>query len=196
MLDDTDLIKVVIADDEPLIRMDLKELLEEASTYKVVAEAKDGIEAVSVVLQNKPDIIFMDIRMPNKDGIEAAQEIHAKAPKRIPIIMLTAYSQPELYERASEAGVFAYLTKPLRKADLAPAIEIAMARALEMHTLHNEISDLKDKLEVRKLVEKAKGLLMKKYDLDEATAYRRMQKAAMDQRSGIKEVAEAILAGN
>lgn len=192
-LQEQDLIRVVIADDEPLIRMDLKELLEEASTCKVVAEAKDGAEAVSAVQEHQPDIVFMDIRMPNKDGIEAAKEIQASLKKRVPIIMLTAYSQPELYEEASKAGVFAYLTKPLRKADLAPAIEVAMARALEMHQLHDEISNLNHKLEIRKLVEKAKGALMKKYDLDEPTAYRRIQKAAMDQRSGIKEVAEAIL---
>jgi len=192
-LQEQDLIRVVIADDEPLIRMDLKELLEEASTCKVVAEAKDGAEAVAAVQEHQPDIVFMDIRMPNKDGIEAAREIQSILKKRVPIIMLTAYSQLELYEEASKAGVFAYLTKPLRKADLAPAIEIAMARALEMHQLHDEISDLNHKLEIRKLVEKAKGVLMKKYDLDEPTAYRRIQKAAMDQRSGIKEVAEAIL---
>lgn len=192
-LQDQDLIRVVIADDEPLIRMDLKEILEEASTCKVVAEAKDGVEVIKAVDEYKPDIVFMDIKMPNKDGIEAAKEIQNSLKKRVPIIMLTAYSQPELYEEASKAGVFAYLTKPLRKADLAPAIEIAMARALEMHQLQDEISALNHKLEVRKLVEKAKGVLMKRYDLDEATAYRRIQKAAMDQRSSIQEVAQAIL---
>jgi len=193
MLEDQDLIRVIIADDEPLIRMDLKELLEEASTYKVVAEAKDGNEAVKVINEYKPDIVFMDIRMPNKDGIAAAKEVQQLIKKRVPIIMLTAYSQPELYEEASRAGVFAYLTKPLRKADLVPAIEIAMARALEMHELQNEIDDLSHKLETRKIVEKAKGMLMKKYDLDEATAYRRLQKAAMDQRTGIREVSEKVL---
>ena len=192
-IQEQDLIRVVIADDEPLIRMDLKELLEESSTCKVVAEAKDGNEAVKAVNEFMPDIVFMDIRMPNKDGIEAAKEIQASLKKRVPIIMLTAYSQPELYEEASKAGVFAYLTKPLRKADLAPAIEIAMARALEMHQLQDEISDLEHKIEVRKLVEKAKGVLMKKYELDEPTAYRRIQKAAMDQRSSLQEVAQSIL---
>ena len=190
---DQDLIKVVIADDEPLIRMDLKELLEEASTYKVVAEAKDGNEAVAAINDHEPDIVFMDIRMPNKDGIEAAKEVQEKIKRRVPIIMLTAYSQPELYEEASKAGVFAYLTKPLRKPDLAPAIEIAIARAMEMTELKGELDKLTGKLETRKIVEKAKGLLMKKFDIDEPTAYRRIQKAAIDQRSNLRAISEAIL---
>jgi len=194
-MQDQDLIKIVIVDDEPLIRMDLKELLEEASTCKVVAEAKDGAEAIEVIKANQPDIVFMDIRMPNMDGIEAARQVSQSASRRIPIIMLTAYSQPELYEEASKAGVFAYLTKPLRKADLAPAIEVAMARALELQNLQAEIDALNSKLETRKLVEKAKGVLMKKFSLDEATAYRRIQKAAMDKRSSLKIVSEEILAG-
>jgi len=194
-MQDQDLIKIVIVDDEPLIRMDLKELLEESSTCKVVAEAKDGAEAIEVIKANQPDIVFMDIRMPNMDGIEAARQVSQSASRRIPIIMLTAYSQPELYEEASKAGVFAYLTKPLRKADLAPAIEVAMARALELQNLQAEIDALNSKLETRKLVEKAKGVLMKKYSLDEATAYRRIQKAAMDKRSSLKAVSEEILAG-
>ena len=189
-----DIIRVVIADDEPLIRMDLKELLEEASTCHVVAEAKDGDEAIKLVQEHNPDIVFMDIRMPNKTGIEAAQELQKVSAKRVPIIMLTAYSQPELYEEASKAGVFAYLTKPLRKSDLAPAIEVALARALEMTELQDEINDLNNKLETRKIVERAKGILMKKYDIDEPTAYRRLQKTAMDERKGIKEVAEGVLA--
>lgn len=194
-LNDQDLIKVIIADDEPLIRMDLKELLEETSTYKVVAEAKDGNEAIAAINEHKPDIVFMDIRMPNKDGIQAAKEIQQQLGRRVPIIMLTAYSQPELYEEASKAGVFAYLTKPLRKADIPPAIEVAMARAVEMYGLQDEIDRLNDKLEIRKLVEKAKGVLMKKFGIDESAAYRRIQKTAMDQRLGLKEVSESILNG-
>ncbi len=190
---DLDLIRVVIADDEPLIRMDLKELLEEASTYKVVAEAKDGDEAVQAINEHRPDIVFMDIRMPNKDGIQAAKEVQEKLNIRVPIIMLTAYSQPELYEEASKAGIFAYLTKPLRKPDLAPAIEVALARSLEMQELRGEIDKLNNKLETRKLVEKAKGVLMKKFGLDETTAYRRIQKAAMDQRSDLKAISQTIL---
>ena len=149
-----DIIRVVIADDEPLIRMDLKELLEEASTCHVVAEARDGEEVIALVQEHNPDIVFMDIRMPNKTGIEAAKELQEVSKKRVPIIMLTAYSQPELYEEASKAGVFAYLTKPLRKSDLAPAIEIALARALEMYELQDEIHSLNSKLETRKVVEK------------------------------------------
>lgn len=188
-----EMIRVLICDDEPLIRMDLKELLEESSTYRVVAEIKDGSELVDAINQNKPDIVFLDIRMQEMDGIEAAKQVQAKIKRRVPIIMLTAYSQPELYEEASKAGVFAYLTKPLRKPDLAPAIEIALARALEMQELTKEVSDLSNKLETRKLVEKAKGALMQKYGLDEPTAYRRIQKAAMDERSSIKAVAENIL---
>ncbi len=194
-LNDQDLIKVIIADDEPLIRMDLKELLEETSTYKVVAEAKDGNEAIAAINEHKPDIVFMDIRMPNKDGIQAAKEIQQQLGRRVPIIMLTAYSQPELYEEASKAGVYAYLTKPLRKADIPPAIEVAMARAIEMYGLQDEIDRLNDKLEIRKLVEKAKGVLMKKFNIDESAAYRRIQKTAMDQRLGLKEVSESILNG-
>lgn len=193
MVLEEDLIRVVIADDEPLIRMDLKELLEEASTCQVVAEARDGTEVIELVKQHEPDIVFMDIRMPNKDGIEAAKELQGTVKRRVPIIMLTAYSQPELYEEASKAGVFAYLTKPLRKADLAPAIEVAMARALEMYQLQSEIDSLNNKLETRKLVEKAKGLLMKKYEIDEPTAYRRLQKTAMDERVGLREVAQKII---
>ncbi len=173
--------------------MDLKELLEEASTYKVVAEAKDGDEAVQAINEHRPDIVFMDIRMPNKDGIQAAKEVQEKLNIRVPIIMLTAYSQPELYEEASKAGVFAYLTKPLRKPDLGPAIEVALARSLEMQELRGEIDKLNNKLETRKLVEKAKGVLMKKFGLDETTAYRRIQKAAMDQRSDLKAISQTIL---
>ena len=188
-----ELIKVVIADDEPLIRMDLKEMLEESSTYKVVAEAKDGNEAIEAIKKHDPDVVFMDIRMPNKDGIDAAKEIQENINKRVPIIMLTAYSQPELFEAASDAGVFGYLTKPMRKADLAPVIEVAMARAIEVQDLEEEVNKLSYKLEARKMVEKAKGVLMKKFGIDEASAYRRIQKTAMDNRTSLKAVAEEIL---
>lgn len=190
---DTDLIKVLIADDEPLIRMDLRELLEESSTYKVIAEARDGAEAIDLARKHDPDVIFLDIRMPEVDGLSAARTIQEVLGRRVPIIMLTAYSQRELFEEAANAGVFAYLTKPLRKTDLAPAIEIALARALEQQDLLDEIHDLKDKIEVRKLVEKAKGVLMKERSWDEPTAYRYIQKASMDKRLSLKEVAQEIL---
>lgn len=185
-------LKVLIADDEPIIRMDLKELLS-SEGHEVVAEAKNGQEALDLALEHRPDLIFLDIRMPNTDGLEAAEQIMDKLDRKIPIIMLTAYSQPELYERASELGVFAYLTKPIRESELKPAIEIAQARSREMMALLDEIESLNDKLELRKLVEKAKGVLMKKLGLDEPTAMKNLQKAAMDQRLSLKEVAEAVL---
>lgn len=188
-----DLINVLIADDEALIRMDLKELLEESSTYQVVAEAKNGVEAVVAAKEMKPDVIFLDIRMPEMDGIEAAKKISSEIKRRIPIIMLTAYSQPDLYEEASKAGVFAYLTKPLRKPDIAPAIEIAISRAMEMQELTSEVNKLNNKLETRKIVEKAKGYIMNNEGVDEATAYRSIQKVAMDKRWSLKKVAQTIL---
>ena len=186
-------LKVLIADDEPLIRMDLKELLIE-SGYEVIAEAKDGLEAVQFAKDYDPDLIFLDIKMPNMNGIEAANKIQDELGKRLPIIMLTAYSQPDLYQEASEAGIFAYLTKPLRKSDLNPAIQVAMARAAEVDALFGEVADLEEKLETRKLVERAKGILMTKLGLDEINAMKNLQKTSMNQRVSIKEVAQAIIA--
>ena len=190
---DQDVIRILIADDEPLIRMDLKEMIEEDFSYKVVAEGKDGAEAVELAQEINPDIIFLDIMMPNKTGIEAAREINENLKRRVPIIMLTAYSQRELIEEASEAGVFAYLTKPLRKTDLVPAIEVAISRALEFEDLSDEIKSLKGKIESRKLVEKAKGIIMKETGMTEPEAYRHLQKRAMDERSSLKAVAESVL---
>ncbi len=189
-----DAIRVLVADDEPLIRMDLKEMLEETPYYTVVGEAKDGLEAYELAKRLDPDVIFMDIMMPQMTGIEAARKLRETLNRRIPIIMLTAYSQRELYEEASEAGVFGYLTKPLRKADLGPAVEIAISRAIELEDLSDEVKSLADKLETRKLIEKAKGALMRETGIDEANAYRIMQKRAMDQRTSLKAVAEAVLA--
>jgi len=186
-------LRVLIADDEPLIRMDLKELLIE-SGFDVVAEAKDGLEAVEFAKEYDPDLIFLDIKMPNMNGIEAANKIQDELARRLPIIMLTAYSQPDLYQEASEAGIFAYLTKPLRKSDLNPAIQVAMARAAEVDALFGEVVDLEEKLETRKLAERAKGILMVKLGLDEINAMKNLQKASMNQRVTIKEVAEAIIA--
>ncbi len=191
-MDDTEQLRVLIADDEPLIRMDLKEILEE-SGYKVVAEAKDGAEAVEYAKTKDPDIIIMDIRMPNMGGLEAAEQIKNELGSGVPIVMLTAYGQPELYEKASDLGVFAYLTKPLRKADLFPAMEVAISRACEMEGLAFEVEELKEKLAVRKLIERAKGHLMSAHGLDEETAMRNLQKASMNQRKSMKEVAQDIL---
>ena len=184
-----ELINVLIVDDEPLIRMDLKEMLLESLVYNVIGEAKDGEEAIKYLQESEPDIIFMDIRMPNLDGISAAKAIQENASKRIPIIMLTAYSQTDLVEQAGEAGVFAYLTKPLRKPDLVPAIEISLARAVEFQKLQSEL----DKLTTRKLVERAKGLLMDRFGISEPVAYRRLQKEAMDKRMNLKEMSEIVL---
>ncbi len=189
-----DAIRVLVADDEPLIRMDLKEMLEETPYYKVVGEAKDGLEAYELAKRLDPDVIFMDIMMPQMTGIEAARKLRETLNRRIPIIMLTAYSQRELYEEASDAGIFGYLTKPLRKSDLGPAIEIAISRAIELEDLSDEIKSLGEKLESRKLIEKAKGALMRETGIDEGSAYRIMQKRAMDQRTSLKAVAEAVLA--
>ncbi len=188
-----DAIRVLVVDDEPLIRMDLKEMLEESPYYSVVAEAKDGMEAYELAKRLDPDVIFMDIMMPGMTGIESARKIKETINRRIPVIMLTAYNQREYFEEASEAGVFAYLTKPLRKADLGPAIEIAISRAIELEDLSDEVKTLSEKLETRKLIEKAKGALMRETGIDEGTAYRMMQKRAMDQRSSLKAVAEAVL---
>lgn len=190
---DEHLIKVVIVDDEPLIRMDLKEMLHESLVYKVVGEAKDGIEVLELVKDKEPDIIFMDIRMPKQDGITTAKQIQEAFSHTIPIVMLTAYSQQDLIEQASDAGVFAYLTKPLRKPDLIPAIEISLARASEMRELRQQVNTLKEKMETRKMVERAKGLLMNKFDIPEQVAYRKLQKEAMDKRMSLKEIAQILL---
>lgn len=190
---DEHLIKVFIVDDEPLIRMDLKEMLHESLVYKVVGEARDGSEVLELIKLKEPDIIFMDIRMPKQDGITTAKQIQENFNKVIPIIMLTAYSQQDLIEQASAAGVYAYLTKPLRKPDLIPAIEISLARALEMRELRQEVDNLREKMETRKLVERAKGLLMTRFDIPEQVAYRKLQKEAMDKRMSLKEIAEILL---
>lgn len=190
---DEGLISVLIVDDEPLIRMDLREMLLESLVYNVIGEAKDGEEAIKFVKEQEPDIIFMDIRMPNLDGIKASQAIQEEASKRIPIVLLTAYSQIDLIEQASKAGVFAYLTKPLRKPDLIPAVEIALARSLEVQKLESEVNNLKDKIETRKLVEKAKGLLMERFGITEVVAYRKLQKEAMDKRMNLKEMSQLVL---
>ena len=183
-------IKVVIADDESIIRMDLKTLLEEMG-HDVVGEAADGQKALDLARTLKPDVVIMDIKMPVMDGLDAAKIISGE--KIAPVVLLTAYSQKDLIERAKEAGVFGYLVKPFQESDLVPAIEIAIARYLEVQELQESLGDLEGKLETRKIVERAKGILMDKHKLNEADAFRRIQQQSMNQRRSMKQIAEAII---
>jgi|GEM_PF-23391 response regulator NasT len=183
-------LRILIADDEPLIRMGLKTMLEEHG-YQVVAEASDGDEAVALAHKTSPDLIFMDIKMPGVDGIAAASAIMARSPK--PIILLTAWSERDLVQRAQEAGVLAYLVKPVREAELVPAIEVAMARFAELRALQQEVGTLKETLETRKLVERAKGILMQREGLDEQEAFQRIQRQSRNTRTPMREIARAIL---
>jgi len=183
-------IRVLIAEDEPIVRMDIKELLE-GQGYEVVGEAADGQIAIDLARKLKPDVIIMDIRMPNLDGIEAAKILTQE--EIAPIIFLTAYSDKELVEKAKEVGVIAYIVKPFKESDLFPAIEIAIARFREFQLLRKEVADLKDALETRKLVDRAKGLLMDREGLKEHEAFRLIQKASMDKRKPMKEIAQAII---
>ena len=181
---------VVIAEDEALIRLDLREMLEEEG-YQVAAEAADGESAVALVLEHRPDLAVLDVKMPRLDGISAAEQIAAA--RAAPVVMLTAFSQRELVERARAAGAMAYLVKPFTKADLVPAIEMAMARYDELTTLEREVSDLRERLETRKLVDRAKGALQDRRGLDEAAAYRWIQRTSMDRRMTMREVAELVV---
>jgi two-component system, response regulator PdtaR len=183
--------RVVIAEDEALIRLDLKEMLEEEG-YVVVAEAGDGEQAVALTQQHRPDLVVLDVKMPRLDGISAAERIAAA--RLAPVVVLTAFSQRELVDRARDAGAMAYLVKPFTKADLMPALEMAMARYDELTTLEAEVGDLRERLETRKLVDRAKGLLQARRGLDEAAAYRWLQRASMDQRSSMRATAERVIA--
>jgi response regulator NasT len=182
--------KVVIADDESIIRMDLKEMLSVLG-YQVVGEAGDGRQAINLARELKPDLVIMDIKMPEMDGISAAKVLTEE--KIAPVLLLTAYSQQELVAGAKEAGVVGYIVKPFRQDELLPAIEIALSRFKEFRELEKEMGDLKDTLEARKVIERAKGVLMDQYGLKEADAFRRIQKLSMDTRKSMKEIAEAIL---
>ena len=184
--------RILIADDEALIRQDIKEILAEQG-YDVIAEAKDGYHALELAKETLPDLMILDIKMPNINGLEAAEEIQIALNKRIPTVILTAYNQPELIQKAGDIGAFAYLTKPVKPQDLIASIETAKYRAKEMESLHHDISDLKEKLEVRKIVEKAKGIIMKKMSLDEPEAMHYLQKKSMDDRVAIKAVAQQII---
>jgi AmiR/NasT family two-component response regulator len=182
--------RVVIAEDEAIIRLDLKEMLEEEG-YSVVAEAGDGETAVSLADQHRPDLVILDVKMPVLDGISAAERIVSG--RMAPVLVLTAFSQRELVERARDAGAMAYLVKPFSRADLVPAIELAVSRHEEMAALEREVASLSDRLETRKLVERAKGVLQQRLDLTEPQAFRFIQKASMDRRLTMKELAESVI---
>ncbi|WP_435243942.1 ANTAR domain-containing response regulator [Streptomyces cucumeris] len=182
--------RVVIAEDEALIRLDLKEMLEEEG-YSVVGEAGDGERAVALALEHRPDLVILDVKMPVLDGISAAERI---AGERIaPVLMLTAFSQRELVERARDAGAMAYLVKPFSKSDVVPAIEMAVSRFTELKTLEQEVADLSQRLETRKLVDRAKSVLQTQYGLTEPAAFRWIQKTSMDRRLSMQQVAEAVI---
>jgi response regulator NasT len=181
--------RVLIAEDEALIRMDMREMLVEEG-HDVVGEARDGSEAIELARELKPELIFMDVKMPGMDGIAAASIISAE--RIAPVVMVTAFSQARYIEEASAAGAMGYLVKPFSKKDILPAMAVAAARFAEARALESEVSDLEERLETRKLVERAKGLLMQK-GVSEPEAFRRLQKLAMDRRKSLREVAEAVL---
>jgi response regulator NasT len=181
----------VIAEDEALIRMDLAEMLAEEG-YDVVGQAGDGETAVELAEQHRPDLVVLDVKMPRLDGIAAAQRI---ASQRIaPVVILTAFSQRDLVERARDAGAMAYLVKPFTKNDLVPAVEMAISRFAELQMLEAEVVDLTDRLETRKLVDRAKGVLQEQLSLSEPDAFRWIQKTAMDLRLSMRQVAEGVIA--
>ena len=183
--------RVLVAEDESLIRLDLAEMLAEEG-YQVVGEAADGATAVRLAEELRPDLVVMDVKMPVLDGISAAEQIVAQ--RIAPVLILTAFSQRELVERARSAGAMAYLVKPFVKADLVPAIEMALSRHEEITQLEQEVADLTDRLETRKLVDRAKGLLQNRFGLTEPDAFRWIQKAAMDKRTSMREVAQVVIA--
>lgn len=189
MADTTNQRRVVVAEDEALIRMDIVETLRE-SGFDVVAEAGDGLQAVALVKEHKPDLLVMDIKMPNLDGLGAAEQL---VDEKVAIVLLTAFSQRELVERANEAGAMAYVVKPFTPNDLIPAVEIALSRHSQLVALEHEISDLNERFETRKLVDRAKGLLNEKMNLSEPEAFRWIQKASMDRRLTMQEVAQTVI---
>ncbi len=183
--------RVLIAEDETIIRLDVRALLEKAG-HQVVAEARDGVEAVALAAEHEPDLIVMDVRMPQLDGIAAAREITAA--RAVPIVMLTAHAEGDLVARASEAGAFGYLVKPFREVDLLPAIDTARARFDELAALRGEAADLAEALASRKAVERAKGILMRQEGIDEAEAFRRIRSASQKTGRQMRVVAEALIA--
>ena len=185
--------RVVIADDESIIRMDLREMLTNLG-YLVVGETGDGISAVNLARELRPDLVIMDVKMPDLDGIQAAKILTEE--RIAPVLLLTAFSQQELIEGAKEAGVVGYIVKPFRESELVPAIEVALARFREFKALEKELADTRNILETRKIVERAKGVLMDTQGLKEAEAFRKIQKLSMNTRKSMREVAEAILLAN
>ncbi len=182
--------RAVVAEDEALIRMDIVETLVEGG-YQVVGEAANGEEAIAVTREHSPDVVVMDIKMPVMDGISAAETIVKE--RLAPVVLLTAFSQTELVERARDAGAMAYVVKPFTPADLLPAVEIARSRHTEIRALEAEIADINERMETRKRVERAKGLLMEKMQLNEPEAFRWIQKTSMDRRLTMREVADAVI---
>jgi two-component system, response regulator PdtaR len=185
--------RVVVAEDEALIRLDLKEMLEEDG-YEVVGEAGDGETAVRLAREAHPDLVVLDIKMPGLDGLSAAERISEE--RLAPVLILTAFSQRELVERAAQAGAMGYLVKPFQKGDVVPAIELAVARYQERRALEHEVEDLAERLETRKLVDRAKGILMDRYGMTEADAFRFLQKTAMDERLQMREIATRVVDGD
>ena len=183
-------LRIVIADNESLIRLDIREMLEDAG-HEVVGEAVNGRRAVELTRQHRPDLVLMDIKMPEMDGITAAGKIYAD--KIAPVILLTAFSQPDIVDKAKDSGVLGYLVKPVQESQLFPAIEIALSRWQEMQGLEDELEKLKDSLETRKLIDRAKGIIMAAHKLGEQEAYRRMQQYAMQKRVPLKDVAQSII---
>ncbi|WP_122821110.1 ANTAR domain-containing response regulator [Varibaculum vaginae] len=182
--------KVLVAEDETLIRLDIVETLTEAG-YEVVAEAGDGEAAYQAALEYQPDLCVMDVKMPKMDGITAAEKILKEI--SCAVVMLTAFSQKELVERARDAGAMAYVVKPFTPAELLPAVEIAVSRHHEIQSLENEVADLQDRFETRKLVDRAKGLLMENMEMSEPEAFRWIQTTSMNRRLSMREVAEAVI---
>lgn len=190
MTTETESRRVLVAEDESLIRLDIVETLT-AAGFEVIAEAADGEEAVRLALELEPDLCVLDVKMPKIDGISAAEKILKEVP--CAIVMLTAFSQKELVERARDAGAMAYVVKPFSPADLIPAVEIAFTRHQEMEALEDELADMTDRFETRKRVDRAKGLLMKNMGMTEPEAFRWIQKTSMDRRLSMREVADAII---
>jgi len=181
-------LRILVAEDEAIIRLDLVEMLTDAG-YQVVAEATNGLEAIAFAKEHNPDIAILDVKMPELDGISAAEQIIEISP----VLMLTAFSQRELVERARDAGAMAYVVKPFSISDLVPAIEIAVSRHRERKALQGEVSDLQERLETRKIIDRAKGILMKTLNLSEPESFSWIQRTAMDRRISMKEVAQAVI---